>query len=316
MSGPPTDPVQVQLFQAELKNLPAPISALLSTYSGVPVEQQKEHITRVRNQAYKSHPYPCLGRWRFLELDLSNHPLYQSDILPQLQDTNTPDWLFLDLGCCLGQDVRKLVFDGADASRVYGADLRPEFIDMGYELFRDEDRFRRDAHFLAPADVFDFSRDSDLSKKCDGKVGILHTTAVFHLFDRDQQVKMAKRCLQLLDPSRGRALVCGSQVGNVDPGERARRWGGGSRYRHNNESWKELWEEVVQSEVWQDRIKAIEVHSTLDTRYREHELGKLRDHALAENEAAENALNNGQRQIGLIEEGFRWQKWWVWIDFV
>src|ERR1700712_3668202 len=172
MSDPPAPDYgafQIQLFQAELKHLPSSISTLLSSYSGIPVEQQKEHIVTVRDRAYKSYPYPCLGRWRFLELDLASHPLYHTDILPMLKDVEKPEWIFLDLGCCLGQDVRKLLFDGVDPTRVYGADLRPEFIDMSYELFRDEDKLPRSEHFIAPADVFDFSGESELSKKCDGK---------------------------------------------------------------------------------------------------------------------------------------------------
>ncbi len=302
----------IQLFHAELKHVPSPISDLLSSYADIPVDQQKEHITAVRNRAYKSHPYPCLGRWRFLELDLASHPLYQSHILPALENKNTsaekPDWIFLDLGCCLGQDIRKLIFDGADPSRVYGADLLPEFIDMGYELFKDEDKLPRSEHFVAPADVFDFSSDSELSRKYDGRVGILHSTAVFHLFNWDEQVKMARRCLQLLSPKVGRALICGGQVGNINAGARR----GGMRYRHNEESWKRLWEDVVQLEPGRDKIKAIEVHSVLD----EQDVDRFKE---KDNVGAMEALSPGgdydQKPVANVEEGFRWQKWWVWIDF-
>ena len=142
----------------------------------------------------------------------------------------------------MGQDVRKLLFDGADPARVYGADLRPEFIDTGYEFFRDEATFPRSEHFIAPADVFDMSSESELSKKCDGRVGILHSTSVFHLFSWEEQARMARRCLQLLTSNSGRVLICGSQVGNLKGGEYARRKGGGTRYRHNEESWKRFWE--------------------------------------------------------------------------
>ncbi|KIW65910.1 hypothetical protein PV04_08125 [Phialophora macrospora] len=306
---------QVQLFLPELKHLPSSISSLLSIYSGIPVEEQKEHVTSVRDRAYKSHPYPCLGRWRFLELDLANHPLYYTVILPMLKSTaeapgtEKPDWIFLDLGCCLGQDVRKLLFDGADPARIYGADLRPEFIDMGYELFKDEATFPRTEHFIAPADVFDFSTDSELSKNCDGRVRILHSTSVFHLFNREEQVKMARRCLQLLTSKAGKALICGSQVGNVNGGEFPRRRGGGTRFRHNEESWQKLWEEVVQMERGTYEIKAIEVHSVLDggnaARFKE-DLSALNN---------TEPSNTDQKHIGTVEQGFRWMKWWVWIDF-
>ena len=311
------DSIKIQLFQAEMKRLPPAISNLLSSYSDIPVSQQKEHITAVRDQAYKSYPYPCLGRWRFLELDLATHPLYHSDILPKLKESSGP--LFLDLGCCLGQDVRKLIFDGADPARLYGADLRPEFIDMGYKLFQDDTKFPKNVHFISPADVFDFSRESELSQKCDGKVGILHSTAVFHLFDWDQELKMASRCLQLVTRNHGRVLICGAQVGNIEAGE-VPRYGGGSRYRHNEESWKRLWEEVLEKDPeTRNKIKTIEVHSELEERnfdrFREDTEAATAGGKSGNGDEGQIGRNNEQRQVGSIEKGFRWMKWWVWIDF-
>ncbi|KAH0832526.1 hypothetical protein AYO21_10660 [Fonsecaea monophora] len=316
------------IYKAELEQVPSQMATLLAEYSGIPPEAQTEHIKTVRDRAFKSHPYPCLGRWRFLELDLSSHPLYHGYIVPKMtkepkgtDGQKNPDWIFLDLGCCLGQDVRKLLFDGGDTSRIYGADLRPEFIEVGYELFRDEDRFPRAEHFIAPADVFDFSPESELSKKCDGRVGILHSTSVFHLFDWDQQVTMARRCLQLMTTKNGRVLICGCQVGNENPGEFPRRLGGGSRYRHNEASWKRMWDEVIRQESTKYKIKSVEAGATLlgrnVDRLREelaaqHQTqGQDREAGTTEGEEGNNEL----RHIGRLEEGFRWMKYWVWIDF-
>lgn len=300
----------VELYQATLKHVPSSISTLLSAYSGIPANSQKERIAEVRDRAYKSYPYPCLGRWRFLELDLASHPLYHSEILPALAKHTGEEWLFLDLGTCLGQDVRKLIFDGADPLRIYGADLRPEFIDIGYSLFRDEEKFPRE-HFIAPADVFDRSPESELARKCDGNVGILHSSAVFHLFGLEGQRAVARRCLQLLDLRRKRALLCGAQVGNVNAGEFPGWRGGGTRYRHNEESWREMWEAVAAEEEWKDKIRSVEVRSTLE----EVNLEQREEEAAGSTGAGERS-NNVQRQIGSVEKGFRWQKWWVWIDFV
>ncbi|KAK4943925.1 hypothetical protein LTR10_016641 [Elasticomyces elasticus] len=294
----------IEMYQAELKRVPASVSTLLSEYSHIPLDQQKEHIKTIRDQAYKSHPYPCLGRWRFLELDLADHPLYHSDILPALKSGSNSEqatWKFLDLGCCLAQDVRKLAFDGADLSRLYGADLRPEFIDMGYALFRDEDKLPRD-HFIAPADVFDLSPETELSQKCDGTVGILQASAVFHLFDLSQQKAMAQRCLKLLDPSRKRVLMCGAQVGNINPSEYPRRSGGGSRFRHDEDSWREMWKEVVGQGEWKEKIRDVEVHAVMT----QHVSGERREGEMVE---------EGNKHFGSIEEGFRWMRWWVWVEF-
>ncbi|KIY03718.1 uncharacterized protein Z520_00409 [Fonsecaea multimorphosa CBS 102226] len=335
-----------EIYKPELEQVPAGIATLLAEYAGIPPEEQKEHIKTVRDRAFKSHPYPCLGRWRFLELDLSSHPLYQSYIVPMLSNKEKKavaddddggdgknDWIFLDLGCCLGQDIRKLIFDGGDASRIYGGDLRPEFIEVGYELFRDEDKFPRAEHFIAPADVFDFSSESELSKKCDGRVAILHSTAVFHLFDWDQQVTMARRCLQLLTTKKGRVLICGCQVGNENPGEFPRRLGGGSRYRHNEASWKKMWDQVVQQESDKYNIRNVEVGAVMlgrnnSSRIREEleaharreaqeQEGRDQDQETSDNKAEDGVRdsNNQLKHIGRLEEGFRWMKYWVWIDF-
>ena len=77
------------------------------------------------------YPYPCLGRFRFLEIDLAKHPLYKSYVLPAMQgkladQTEVP--IFLELGTCLGQDIRKLMYDGADPGRCFGTDILPAFI--------------------------------------------------------------------------------------------------------------------------------------------------------------------------------------------
>lgn len=306
--------VPVETYKADLTTVPAAISRLLAEYSHIPVAQQKEHIKTVRDQAYKSHPYPCLGRWRFLELDLANHPLYHSDVLPALKPDPTQHWKFLDLGCCLAQDVRKLAFDGADISRIYGADLRPEFIDMGYALFRDENKLPRD-HFIAPADVLDFSPDTELARKCDGTVGILHATAVFHLFDLPRQKIMANRCLKLLDPKRKRVLVCGGQVGNVTPSVVQGMISGGTRFRHNEDSWKDMWKEVVAQEEWKDKIRGVEVHSVMVQAPSKEPQRNNNDGSAADEATEENEADNALKQIGGLEEGFRWMKYWVWVDF-
>ncbi|KAL9095564.1 MAG: hypothetical protein Q9165_001996 [Trypethelium subeluteriae] len=102
-------------------------------------------------------------------------------------------------------------FDGAPSSNLYGSDLRPDFIELGYELFLDKQTFG--ATFL-PADIFD--PNSDL-KQLDGTIDIIQTSSFFHLFDRDTQIRLAKRVVALLKPQKD-SLIFGRQVGNVEGG--------------------------------------------------------------------------------------------------
>lgn len=175
-------------------------------------------------------PYPCIGQFRFLDLSISSAPQYP-EILQRVKDGQK----LLDVGCCFGQDVRKLVFDGAPAENIYASDLQHEFWDLGYELFLDKDRLR--TQFIE-ADVFD--EESGLSK-LDGQIDIVHAASFFHLFSWPQQKEVAIRIVSLLKPQAG-SLVLGRQVGNVAPGEFPHREG--TMYRHNEESFQQLWNQV------------------------------------------------------------------------
>jgi SAM-dependent methyltransferase len=174
--------------------------------------------------------------FRFLDLELMTMPIYQ-DVISRLKTKNQT---FLDLGCCFGQELRELVFDGAPAQNLFGTDLRQGLIDMGYELFRDKETLK--STFIA-ADVFD--DESELVKQLSGKINIIYTGSFFHLFDYAQQKAVGKRVIQLLKPEKD-SFVIGRQIGNVDSGDhttevhKLKR----TRFRHNAESWRNMWKEL------------------------------------------------------------------------
>lgn len=287
-------------FYKDLTHIPDPVSKILKEYSGIDEEEQKEHILKVRNRAYQSHPYPCLGRLRFLELDLSSYPLYESYVLPSLRAANTEkSTTFLDLGTCLGQDIRKLIYDGADPSKLYGSDIISDFIDSGYALFRDEAKIPRD-HFICPADLFDTSEKNPL-RKLYNKVDILHATAVFHLFSGEEQADVARQCLRLVKPNPGsRSLILGGQAGNVKAQESVRQ-DGAKKFRHNGDSWRELWEQIRAEPEFRDKVKNVEVETQMEewTRWK----------------MTQGENTNHRKQIGSMEDGFRWMVWQVWVQF-
>ena len=165
---------------------------------------------------------------------ISRSPDYPT-ILDRLKINNET---FLDLGCCFGQEIRRLVYDGAPQSHLYGADLRPEFFELGYKLFRDASTFK--ARFLA-ADIFDLS--SPLAELY-GKVDIIYVGSFLHLFNYEQQVAVCKRIVKLLREKKG-SVVLGRQAGNVEAGERAHATlTEQSMFRHNEETFKKMWVEV------------------------------------------------------------------------
>lgn len=144
---------------------------------------------------------------------------------------------YLDIGCCMGQDIRKLVFSGAPSENIYASDIKKTFWDFGYDMFLDKSTLK--THFFE-ADIFDI--DSDL-KKMDGKIDIINAASFFHLFSWDEQVKAAKRAVQLLKPITG-SLIIGRQGGKPEAGSFAHLKKELTAYWHNPESWSKMWKLV------------------------------------------------------------------------
>lgn len=144
---------------------------------------------------------------------------------------------FLDLGCCMGQDIRKLVHDGAPSGNTYASDVKKDFWDFGYDMFLDKSTLR--TTFLE-ADIFD--ADSQL-KELDGKINVINAASFFHLFDWDSQIKAARRVVQLLKPEPN-SLVVGRQGGKPEAGSFAHLMKGASAFWHNVESWQAMWKQV------------------------------------------------------------------------
>jgi SAM-dependent methyltransferase len=155
-----------------------------------------------------------------------------------VQRLKTGNENFLDLGCCFGQELRKVASDGASQEHLYGSDLRPEFFELGYRLFKDKNTLK--SKFIA-ADVHD--PESALAA-LDGKIDIVYAGSFLHLFGYADQFAICKRVVKLLREKK-ESLLLGRQVGNVTAGEYVHRTNsGGTMFRHNSESFKKMWDEV------------------------------------------------------------------------
>jgi ubiquinone/menaquinone biosynthesis C-methylase UbiE len=140
---------------------------------------------------------------------------------------------FLDVGCCLGHVVRQLIAEGVSSERLYGTDLQPRFLDLGYELFRDRNRSKNRATFVA-GDML-LENDARL-EELTGKVDIIYASAFFHLFEREAQIKTAKRMVRFLRPENQKAMIFGRNEGPKIVG-----W---EKYVLDAESWRRMWGEV------------------------------------------------------------------------
>lgn len=152
--------------------------------------------------------------------------------------------VIVDVGCCFGQDLRFLAAGGAPTEKMFATDIVSDFWDLSYDLFRDKDSFQ--AHFNT-ADVLDSNAPlGEIKSEAD----ILLVNQVFHLFNRERQVAMAKNLVACSRPDTwivgwhigsvsGRALPVGVHTGGATGSA-----GGDTKLFHNDDTWTELWQQV------------------------------------------------------------------------
>ncbi|KAI0330294.1 hypothetical protein GY45DRAFT_1370866 [Cubamyces sp. BRFM 1775] len=241
----PLDPALLRLTEEENEFLRAVIKPQDD-------ETLKARILDIQKRAYDKYPYPCIRGFHFVNLMMILNAAYPR----VLEAGKNGDTLFLDLGCCMGTDVRKLVYDGYPASRVLGCDLRPEFIQLGYELFGDVDQcpirfFTSDVFELPTSDVAELpSADTarpDVASitglsQLRGALTHIYTGALFHLFDEETQRGLALRLVTLLKRKPG-AVVFGRHQGLHEEGYINDHLGR-NRYGHSEKSWPQLWKDV------------------------------------------------------------------------
>jgi hypothetical protein len=91
-----------------------------------------------------------------------------------------------------------------------GADLRPEFVEMGFELFLDKDRLKSTFVFG------DFFAPETMGLK-EQSFDVILASAFFHLFDWEGQVKGFEKAAKLLKNKPG-SMIVGGQLGALKAG--------------------------------------------------------------------------------------------------
>ena len=185
-----------------------------------------------RDRALEISPYGTLRELHFLKLYITLHPFYPEVLSRLCESSHT----FLDIGCCFGQSIRKLVYDGAPSSSLYGIDMESAFWSLGYELFLDQGKL--ESEFMA-GDIFNMDLTS-----IQGKFDIVNAEAFFHIFTRPKQLLAVQKVIGLLRPEPG-SVVFGWQLGSLRPAQYE--LPKGSRFRHSPESFAELWKEAAAS---------------------------------------------------------------------
>jgi hypothetical protein len=236
-----------KFYDSELLEVPPQAQRILESYSKIPSDQVLPHVLQVRDRAWKTFPYPCIGHFRFLDFALAKNPAYP-EILDRLKNHHAQ---FLDVGCCVGQEIRQLVADGVESSNCYATDLHGDFWDIGYDLFQDKEKLNS---LFIPGDIFDHK--SSLWQ-LQGKIDIVWTGSFLHLFDWKHQVIALTHMLKMLKPGPD-GLVVGRLMGNEKNGEYT--VNNKTVYRHNSQSFKKMFHEASDEKVgehWQTSVKAL-----------------------------------------------------------
>ena len=143
----------------------------------------------------------------------------------------------LDIGCCVGQDIRKLVHDGVPGGQIVGIELEEGFTSLGYDLFNDRDTLQ--ARFIN-ADMLDITNEE--LNALDGTFDTIHIGLVLQLFNLEEQIQFLINTIHKLKKQPG-GLIVGHTLAHADgvevPGAFNK-----PNMRHNWETWKEMWSEI------------------------------------------------------------------------
>lgn len=229
-------------------------------------EDLKEHILAVQREAFAVYPYPCIQGFRFLNLKIAKMPVYK-DVLALGNDRK--DAILLDIGCCFGNDSRKVALDGFPSDQIIASDLKKEFWDLGHKLFKSDP-----ADFpitFVPGDIFDDNflklgapasplkqgesnpspriGDLNLTDSLNpllGKISVIHASSFMHLFNETNQTIVARKLAGLLSSESG-SIIFGSHLGSPAKGQKKFDLYGTTfeTFCHTPESFKKLWEETV-----------------------------------------------------------------------
>lgn len=138
------------------------------------------------------------------------HPLYDGIV----QRLKSPGASYLDIGCCFGQDLRRLVLDGVPSENLVGLDIAGPLMDLGKDLFLDGQTLR--SSFVV-ADVFKGAAQGPAWTQLERSgFSVIHCSAFFHLFPLQDQITAAKQITGLVKKG---GIIVGRQMGSVKPGD-------------------------------------------------------------------------------------------------
>lgn len=154
----------------------------------------------VYHTALASHSYRCIHEKRFLEARMTLHPYYQTLI----HSSPVADRRLLDIGCCFGTDLRRLILDGFQSENLLGLDINDTFIRLGLELLFEDGRQEDPlTQRFVTGDILDPEVEEKLTKLKEFKekgIDVIYAGSVYHLLNQDDTVRLSESMYRLLSP--------------------------------------------------------------------------------------------------------------------
>ncbi|KAI1662758.1 hypothetical protein F4813DRAFT_341790 [Daldinia decipiens] len=216
---------------------------VLEKYSKIPPSEVEAEIFKIRGKAWEVVKYPCVGSFTYLRLlEFGDDKPEMQKTIERLKAPGSQD-TFLEIGGFIYQTIRRLAFEGVDSSRLYGTDLHAEFLELGYEQFRDHETLKATfvaGDMLLPEEEYAIS---SLAGTLDGKISIIHASNFFHLFSWESQLVICERIVRFFrrgSNAESPAVLFGVHIGSDKPGEV-------EHFRiflHDETTFQSLWTEV------------------------------------------------------------------------
>lgn len=167
----PVDSVQLLHEIAENSD----VQEFFSRYLNQPfdVVSFETRMKEINQKALEIYPYRCVQTYSYLTTRMMKNPFYSSVV----KDINTK--FILDVGCCVGSDMRRLILDGAQSDYMLGVDLEGDFFKIGFEIFQDQSKLPK--NIFLQADIF----EENFIEKIQGEMKMrkLHNNRIFQGFD-------------------------------------------------------------------------------------------------------------------------------------
>ncbi|KAK4525298.1 hypothetical protein GAYE_SCF09G3206 [Galdieria yellowstonensis] len=171
-------------------------SDLLRLLGNVSEQVVEQRIESILQQVSKSNQvlYGCIVQRHFLQNSLRANPFYAKHVLCR----NLKEQKVLEVGCCLGTDTRRLIDDGVSLSNIVAIDVNFQFIQLGFQLFQDQDKPIASRFFeksVAADDLVEFLQKNTSLPPFD----IIVANAVIHTLTLEDCKKAVQNFAKLLE---------------------------------------------------------------------------------------------------------------------